>query len=77
VFQNLQRALTAADATFSDVVKLSFLLTDVAHLPTIRLVRDEYVDTARPPASTAVQVAGLFAPEFLIEIEAVALVAED
>jgi len=32
------------------------------------------LDTARPPASTAVQVAALFAPEHLLEVEALALV---
>ena len=40
--------------------------------PTIRAVRDEFVDTDRPPASSLVQVAGLFRPDLLIEVEAVA-----
>jgi len=41
-------------------------------LPTIRAVRDEFIDTARPPTSSLVQVAGLFHPDVLIEVEAVA-----
>ncbi|MGW8377624.1 RidA family protein [Streptomyces sp. ODS28] len=73
VFENLGRCLTEAGATFADVVKLTFYVTDVAHLPAIREARDAHVDTAHPPASTAVQVAALVRPELLIEVEAFAL----
>ena len=58
VFRNLGLALRAAGAQFSDVVNLTYFLTDLAVLPALRVVRDRYVDTERPPASTAVQVAG-------------------
>jgi enamine deaminase RidA (YjgF/YER057c/UK114 family) len=44
----------------------------VSELPIIRTVRDEFVDTANPPTSSLVQVAGLFRPDLLIEVEAVA-----
>jgi enamine deaminase RidA (YjgF/YER057c/UK114 family) len=74
VFENLRGCLAAAGASFADVIKLTYFLTDVAHLPVIRRVRDQFVDTAAPPASTAVAVAALFRPEFLVEIEALALV---
>jgi enamine deaminase RidA (YjgF/YER057c/UK114 family) len=43
-----------------------------SELPTIRAVRDEFVDTRRPPTSSLVQVAGLVSPDFLLEVEAVA-----
>ena len=59
VFANLARALAAAGASFADVVKLNYYLTYITVLPAIRAIRDEYVDTARPPASTAVQVSAL------------------
>jgi enamine deaminase RidA (YjgF/YER057c/UK114 family) len=75
VFRNLEAALAAGGATFRDVVKLGIFLLDVSHLPEIRTVRDRYVDTAHPPASTAVQVVRLFRPEFLVEIDAVASIA--
>jgi enamine deaminase RidA (YjgF/YER057c/UK114 family) len=39
----------------------------------IRAIRDEYVDTEHPPASTLVEVSGLFRDDVLIEIEAVAI----
>jgi len=74
VFGNLGRCLASAGAGFGDVVKLGFFVLDVAHLPALRAARDAVIDTARPPASTAVQVAALFAPGYLLEVEAWALV---
>ena len=74
VFENLGRCLAEAGAGFGDVVKLTFFVLDVADLPALREARDAVIDTARPPASTAVQVAALFAPGYLIEAEAWALV---
>lgn len=74
VFANLNACLKAAGATFANVVKLNFYVTDIAYLPALRTARDEYVDTANPPASTAVQVTALFKPEALIEVEAYAII---
>jgi enamine deaminase RidA (YjgF/YER057c/UK114 family) len=73
VFENLRRCLAAADATFVDVVKLTVYVTDLATMTAVRAVRDEYVDTTRPPASSAVQVAGLVLPELLLEIDELAV----
>ncbi|MEU6880563.1 RidA family protein [Streptomyces sp. NPDC046712] len=77
VFANLRRCLAAAGAGFEDVVKLTYFVTDVAHLPAVRTARDEAFGTAPLPASSAVQVAALVRPELLIEIEAFALVPQD
>lgn len=76
VFKNLSLALAAAGANFSDVVKLNWYLLDTSALPAMRQVRDRYVDTANPPASTLVVVKALFRPEFMVEIEATAIVNE-
>src|SRR5215218_2961922 len=76
VFANLDACLKAAGATFADVVKLNFYVTDIGVLPAVRVARDAYVDTANPPASTAVQVVGLFRPELVLEVEAYAVVAD-
>ncbi|MFJ1576934.1 RidA family protein [Streptomyces sp. NPDC088182] len=76
VFENLRRCLAAAGASFDDVVKLTYFVTDVAHLPAIREARDAVIDTACPPASSAVQVSALFRPELLLEIEAFAIVPD-
>ena len=73
VFANLTRALEAAGATWPDVAKLTYFVRDVSQLAAIRTVRDEFVDTERPPASTLVEVSRLVCDEFLIEIEAIAI----
>jgi enamine deaminase RidA (YjgF/YER057c/UK114 family) len=75
VFENLRRCLSAAGAGFDDVVKLTFFVTDMAHMPAIRAARGEHIPDDRLPAASAVQVASLVRPEFLMEIEAFAVVA--
>ncbi|GIF14047.1 RidA family protein [Actinoplanes teichomyceticus] len=74
VFRNLGAALETAGATWADVVKLTFYVVDTAELPTVRAVRDEFVNLAAPPTSSLIRVAGLLSPEFLIEVEAVAVI---
>ncbi|MFC9503460.1 RidA family protein [Streptomyces sp. NPDC057002] len=76
VFENLGRCLAAAGATFDDVVKLTYFVTDMAHMAAIRAARAEHIPDDRLPAASAVRVAGLVRPEFLMEIEAFAVVAE-
>ncbi|WP_409234211.1 RidA family protein [Streptomyces sp. PA5.6] len=76
VFENLRRCLAAAGATFDDVVKLTYFVTDMAHMPAVRAARDAFLDPERLPAASAVQVASLVGPEFLMEIEAFAVVPE-
>ena len=73
-FENLKAAVQAAGGTFDDVIKLNSYFLDLSHLPEFREVRDKYINLKNPPASTAVQVPRLFRPEFLVEIEAVAVV---
>jgi len=73
---NVGAALAAAGATWDDVVKLTFYVVDTSALAIVRAVRDEFINVERPPTSSLVQVAGLFRPDLLIEIEAVAAVAD-
>ncbi|WP_427886096.1 RidA family protein [Kribbella sp. GL6] len=73
VFANLERCLATAGATFGNVVKMTFFVTDMAYMPAIRAVRDKYIPGPKPAAS-AVQVAALFNPDVLLEIEAFAIV---
>jgi len=76
VFENLKAGLAAAGATFADVIKLNIFMLDVSQVQVVRDVRDTFVDTAHPPASTLVEVRRLVREEFLIEIDAVASVAD-
>ncbi|HEX8996691.1 MAG TPA: RidA family protein [Ktedonobacterales bacterium] len=72
VFENLQAALVAAGADFSHVVKLNIYMLDRSNLPILREVRDLYVNTEAPPASTAVEVRNLALDGLLLEIDAIA-----
>ncbi len=77
VFHNLNVALTAVGATAANLVKLTVFLRDMNNLAAYREVRNRFFATVTPaaaPAVTLVEVARLYGPEFLIEIEAVAAV---
>jgi reactive intermediate/imine deaminase len=73
VFENLTAALAAAEASWSDVVKLDYFVRDVGEVAALRVIRDEYVNTEQPPASTLVEVSRLFRDDVLVEIQAVAV----
>jgi enamine deaminase RidA (YjgF/YER057c/UK114 family) len=76
VFENLKAAVEAAGGNFHDVVKLNYFCAesvDPSLLPAVREIRDKYVNTANPPTSTFVVVKRLVRPEWMIEIEAVAV----
>jgi reactive intermediate/imine deaminase len=73
VFENLKAILEANRGGFDNVIKLSTFMTDIGLLAEMAEVRRRYVSDP-PPASTTVEVAGLFRPEALIEVEAVAAI---
>jgi enamine deaminase RidA (YjgF/YER057c/UK114 family) len=76
-FENLKAALAAVGATFDDVVKLNNYLIDIPkNLGIYREVRDKYVNTAQPPASTTIGIPALARPDALYEVEAVVLLAK-
>ena len=75
-FENLKAALAAAGAGFEHVVKVTNYFVDISHLSILREVRDSYVNTKSPPASTAVQIGQLAMPGLLFEIEAIAVVPQ-
>ncbi len=75
-FENLKAALDAVGANFEHVVKITNYFVDMAHLPIFFEVRDRYVDTKAPPASTAVQIVKLARDGALFEIEAIAVVPQ-
>jgi enamine deaminase RidA (YjgF/YER057c/UK114 family) len=72
-FENLKAALAEVGATFKDVVKINNYLVDGAHMKDFREVRDTYIDTTAPPASTTVFVSRLAIDGYLFETEAIAM----
>jgi enamine deaminase RidA (YjgF/YER057c/UK114 family) len=76
VFENLKARLAEGGATFKDVVKLNYYLTDASDLQALRDTRNSYINTEAPPASTLVVVKQLVREEYLLEVEAIAVVNE-
>jgi enamine deaminase RidA (YjgF/YER057c/UK114 family) len=76
VFENLKSRLEEGGASFKDVVKLNYYLTDASDLQSLRETRNSYINTENPPASTLVVVKQLVREEYLLEIEAVAVVSD-
>jgi reactive intermediate/imine deaminase len=73
VFENLAIALKAAGATFDHVVKTNYYMRDASQVAVVRGIRSKYL-TKELPASTLIEVPRLAQPDFLIEIEVVAVV---
>jgi len=72
--RNVERALAAAGATFDDVVKLTWFVTDIEAMGELRAARAEVLGDRRL-ASTLVEVVSLYRPELLVEVEAIAVIA--
>jgi 2-iminobutanoate/2-iminopropanoate deaminase len=72
-FQNLDKCLKAAGATWADVVKTNTFVTDYAAFSECRDVRMRYFGVATP-TSTTIQISGLAQPGAMVEIEMVAVI---
>jgi enamine deaminase RidA (YjgF/YER057c/UK114 family) len=76
-FQNLEKQLSNCNATFKDVVKMNTYIVNFnpeIDLPIFRKVRKKFLGNENYPASTLVGVESLGRKEWLIEIEAIAVV---
>lgn len=74
VFENLKTALAASGATFKDVVKLTSFIVDMSQIEKYRDVRSEYLKgNPHPPTSTTVAVPRLVREDYLLEVEAIAV----
>ena len=76
-FQNLEKQLQNCNATFKDVVKMNTYIVNFnpeADLPIFRKVRKQFLGNENYPASTLVGIQSLGKNEWLIEIEAIAVV---
>ena len=72
-FSNLERALVAGGASLRNVVKVTIFVTDMSNFSEIVELRRKFFN-APYPANSIVEVSGLYTPEAVIEIEAIATV---
>lgn len=77
ILKNLKHALRAADAKFENIIKWNiYILQGQDIKPAFEVFQKELKTIQHPPLITGVHVAGLANPDYLLEIEAVAVVTE-
>ncbi|MEJ7608449.1 MAG: RidA family protein [Bryobacteraceae bacterium] len=72
-FENLSRALEAGGSDLKHVVKVTVYLTDMDNFKEVVELRRQFFSLPYP-ADTILEISGLYTPEAMIEIEAIALV---
>jgi enamine deaminase RidA (YjgF/YER057c/UK114 family) len=72
-FKAIKALVEAQGGTLDNIVKLNTYVTDVRYRADLVPVREEFFGK-KGPASTLVQVAGLAHPDWMVEIEAIAVV---
>ena len=70
--QALKAQVEAGGGTMGNIVKVNTYLTDIRHRADYGPIREEFFGK-KMPAHTLVAVAALAQPEFLVEIEAIAV----
>jgi len=73
VCENLKSAVEAAGGTMEDICRVDVYVRNIEHFEKIHKVRREYFK-APAPASTMVEVTKMVSPEYLIEINAIAVI---
>jgi enamine deaminase RidA (YjgF/YER057c/UK114 family) len=77
IFKNLQMALAAGGARLDDVIKWNiYVVAGQPIQPAFEVFERVWGDRSDPPLITGVFVSGLAQPEYLMELEAVAVVPE-
>src|SRR5687767_15550604 len=72
VCENLKAAVEEAGGTLDDICRVDVYVRNMEHFDAIHKVRREYF-TGSPPASTMVEISKMTSPEYLIEINAIAM----
>ena len=72
VFRAIKAQVEAGGGTLANVVKVNTYLTDIRYRADLRPVREEFFGK-KMPAYTLVEVSALVHPDWLIEVEAIAV----
>jgi Putative translation initiation inhibitor, yjgF family len=73
IYQKIEKVLARAGATMKDVVRVRMFVTDIARWQEYGKAHSEFFKTIKP-CNTMVEVRALIEPEYLIEIEATAII---
>lgn len=75
VCENLKSAVEAAGGNMDDIVRVDVYVRNMEHFDQIHKVRREYFK-APAPASTMVEICKMTSPDYLIEINAIAVLPD-
>jgi len=75
VCENLKAAVETAGGTLDDICRVDVYIRNMEHFDRIHKIRRQYFK-APPPASTMVEVTKFTSPDYLIEINAIAVLAD-
>jgi len=73
IFSNLGKALASVGGDFSNLVKITVFVCDARYREQVAAVRAKYLK-APLPASTLIVAAGLANPDYMLEIEGIAVI---
>ncbi len=77
VMDNIEVALAAGGATLENVIKWNvYLVQGNDFMPGFKVFQERWGGRPNPPAVTGIMVPGLARPEYLVEIDAIAVVPE-
>jgi enamine deaminase RidA (YjgF/YER057c/UK114 family) len=74
IWRNIEAAVKAVGGTLQNVVKTTTYVTNIQHAASVRKVREELFQGSNPPTSTLLVITGLASPDYMVEIEAIAVV---
>jgi enamine deaminase RidA (YjgF/YER057c/UK114 family) len=74
---NVEALLTASEMTASNIAKLTYYVTSASNFSELVAIRQKRWAREPAPAVTAIVVSGLARPEYLVEIEAMAVSSDE
>jgi enamine deaminase RidA (YjgF/YER057c/UK114 family) len=73
ILQKIEKVLKEAGASLNDVVRTRMFVTDISRFDEYGKAHGEFFSSIKP-CTSMIEVKGLVAPEYLIEIEATAII---
>ena len=74
IWRNLEAAVKSVEGSLQNIVKTTTYVTSIEYGAAVRTVREELYRSSNPPTSTLLVVQALASPDYMVEIEAIAVV---